>query len=565
MTRRRWRPRTPFSRCSRRSTATAAQTTPTTCGRSTTRSRRATSSRSSASHEPRVASRRGVLVQGGDRGARPGASPRRPRRLRRVPGARPLEPRRGALPARALRRGDRRPRGVAGALPAARSRMVAYPLEKLGRSTGCAATWRSRAPRTRRRSAVRGRGRLQGLVPRCGACAGGRRRRARRGAAARGPRARVGPGMNQVQRSRRRLVALARGDRRSRPACRTRHRKPVAGATTLHSRKHWSCVRWRPRQPDGPRAPRGVGAIWSEIQNPAGQARASLVGRSSRATTSPPDAPRRSSRSVREGRPRGAGARPSPHQCPAAGRQDARPLPGPAVRRAGAARRVAVEQGARPAQAPRRAARPADPAGRPDGGALARAGTRPARQPPLGRTQHRPPVLDPDKRYDQEHFVVADKNAVRLELANLSIDVEGFLEAPRRPSCSAGRGARGGSRPPPRPPTAATSSRRTRTRTGRCRCARRRGRVYGRGAGARRGGARGDADATTRYSCASSSATRTTSPPTSGWSALAAAGRHGEARASTAVLCRMDEIGVESAPFPAASLSRRRQAGRQER
>ena len=38
-------------------------------------------------------------------------------------------------------------------------------------------------------------------------------------------------------------------------------------------------------------------------------------------------------------------------------------------------------------------------------------------------------VLDPGKRHDQDHFVGADKNAVWLDRANLSIDVEEFLEA----------------------------------------------------------------------------------------------------------------------------------------
>ncbi len=78
--------------------------------------------------------RRGVLVRGGDRGARPRAAARRPRRVRRVPGARAVESRRSAL--RKLGRFDearRRPRGVHGSLyQRLGSRMVAYALEKLG-------------------------------------------------------------------------------------------------------------------------------------------------------------------------------------------------------------------------------------------------------------------------------------------------------------------------------------------------------------------------------------------------------------------------------------------------
>jgi DNA-binding SARP family transcriptional activator len=36
-------------------------------------------------------------------------------------------------------------------------------------------------------------------------------------------------------------------------------------------------------------------------------------------------------------------------------------------------------------------------------------------------------VLDPQKAFPQEHFVVAEKNAVRLELANVAVDIEAFL------------------------------------------------------------------------------------------------------------------------------------------
>jgi DNA-binding SARP family transcriptional activator len=38
-------------------------------------------------------------------------------------------------------------------------------------------------------------------------------------------------------------------------------------------------------------------------------------------------------------------------------------------------------------------------------------------------------VLDPAKRYPPDHFVVSDKDAIRLDLANLPVDVEAFLAA----------------------------------------------------------------------------------------------------------------------------------------
>ena len=36
-------------------------------------------------------------------------------------------------------------------------------------------------------------------------------------------------------------------------------------------------------------------------------------------------------------------------------------------------------------------------------------------------------VLDPDKRFDAERFVTADRDAIRLNLSNVSVDVESFL------------------------------------------------------------------------------------------------------------------------------------------
>ena len=36
-------------------------------------------------------------------------------------------------------------------------------------------------------------------------------------------------------------------------------------------------------------------------------------------------------------------------------------------------------------------------------------------------------ILDPEKRFDPEHFVIADKSAVGLNFAHMSVDVEDFL------------------------------------------------------------------------------------------------------------------------------------------
>jgi DNA-binding SARP family transcriptional activator len=41
-------------------------------------------------------------------------------------------------------------------------------------------------------------------------------------------------------------------------------------------------------------------------------------------------------------------------------------------------------------------------------------------------------ILDPDKRFSVEHFIVTDKTAVGLDLTNLSIDVEEFLTTAER-------------------------------------------------------------------------------------------------------------------------------------
>ena len=131
-------------------------------------------------------------------------------------------------------------------------------------------------------------------------------------------------------------------------------------------------------------------------------------------------------------------------------------------------------------------------------------------------------VLDPGKHHDQDHFVGADKNAVWLDRANLSIDVEEFLEAAEDALVlhRAGDGSRSPGSRPPRPPTPVTFSRRTPTRTGLSPCARRLARRTRPSRGRSRmplpRAATWMRPRATRYG--SSSATRTTSPPISGWS-----------------------------------------------
>ena len=160
--------------------------------------------------------------------------------------------------------------------------------------------------------------------------------------------------------------------------------------------------------------------IWRELGNPAGQARAALVGA---LLAGDDEAARRAEAALAEVGAKGYRAALAlvhpltgvpPVVVQSLGRFRVL-LSGEPVPLGG----VAVAQGARPAQDPRRAARPPDPARRPDGGALARAEARPARQSPVGPLSTVRAVLDPGKRHDQDHFVGADKNAVWLDRANL--------------------------------------------------------------------------------------------------------------------------------------------------
>jgi len=166
-------------------------------------------------------------------------------------------------------------------------------------------------------------------------------------------------------------------------------------------------------------------------------------------------------------------------------------------------------------------------------------------------------VLDPGKQRDQDHFVGADKNAVWLDEANLSVDVEEFL----RTADEALRLHRdGGSHAVGRLAAAESVyagdfleedayedwalAMREEARATYIAVAR---------ALADTAAARGDVDATTRYSLRVLERDPYDEPAHLGLvAALERAGRHGEARRRFHAYCaRMDEIGVESAPFPA--------------
>ena len=151
------------SRCSPRWTETAARTISITCGRWTTRRRRGRPADDPRARQPRIPSRRGVRVHGGDHGARPGASP--PTSDSRRSAA--WRSNRGE----ALGRLGRFDEAVAD-LEAAKdlyrrlgSRMVAYPLANLGHIYRWRGQWaRSRRIRGGHRE-CRGLGRSPGAAP----------------------------------------------------------------------------------------------------------------------------------------------------------------------------------------------------------------------------------------------------------------------------------------------------------------------------------------------------------------------------------------------------------------
>jgi DNA-binding SARP family transcriptional activator len=166
-------------------------------------------------------------------------------------------------------------------------------------------------------------------------------------------------------------------------------------------------------------------------------------------------------------------------------------------------------------------------------------------------------VLDPDRRFEQEHFIGADKRAVWLQTENLALDVEDFLSG----ALDALALFRSG-RPEAQARLAAAEATyggdfleedayedwaialREETRATYTEVVR---------ALAEGAAARGDADATTRYYLRVLERDPYDEPAHLGLvAALEAAGRHGEARRCFRAYCaRMDEIGVESAPFPA--------------
>ncbi|HET7515787.1 MAG TPA: tetratricopeptide repeat protein, partial [Gaiella sp.] len=167
-------------------------------------------------------------------------------------------------------------------------------------------------------------------------------------------------------------------------------------------------------------------------------------------------------------------------------------------------------------------------------------------------------VLDPGKRRDQDHFVGADKNAVWLDEANVSVDVEEFL----RRSEEALRHHRGGEVDAVGRLTAAEAiyagdfleedayedwalAMREEARATYIAVTR---------ALADTAAARGDVEATTRYALRVLERDPYDEPAHLGLvAALETAGRHGEARRRFRAYCaRMDEIGVESAPFPSS-------------
>ena len=166
-------------------------------------------------------------------------------------------------------------------------------------------------------------------------------------------------------------------------------------------------------------------------------------------------------------------------------------------------------------------------------------------------------VLDPDKRHDPDHFVAADRGAVWLEPEHVSVDVKGFLS-----TADAALVLRRDGHPDAHERLAAAEA----SYTGdfleedayeewaigireECRA------VYTQvvRALADEAAARGDTDPATRFYLRILERDPYDESAHFGLvTALEAAGRHGEARRCFRTYCaRMDEIGVESAPFPA--------------
>jgi len=168
-------------------------------------------------------------------------------------------------------------------------------------------------------------------------------------------------------------------------------------------------------------------------------------------------------------------------------------------------------------------------------------------------------VLDPDKRFDADHFIAADRSSLWIQSENLAVDVERFLDAASEALAALRNGG----------PDAAASlaaaeaaysgdfleedayedwavALREEARAAYTEVAR---------ALAEDASARGDADAATRYYLRVLERDPYDEPAHLGLvSALDAAGRHGEARRRFRAYCaRMESIGIESASFPAGA------------
>jgi DNA-binding SARP family transcriptional activator len=165
-------------------------------------------------------------------------------------------------------------------------------------------------------------------------------------------------------------------------------------------------------------------------------------------------------------------------------------------------------------------------------------------------------VLDPDKRYEQDRFVAADRNAIWLQRESMSVDVEEFLTA-------AGAALQQLREGDPEAHTRLVAAEaayvgdfleedayedwalglREEARAIYTEVVR---------ALANEAAAAGNPDAATRYHLRILERDAYDEPAHLGLvTALETAGRHGEARRYFRAYCaRMDEIGVESAPFP---------------
>ena len=168
-------------------------------------------------------------------------------------------------------------------------------------------------------------------------------------------------------------------------------------------------------------------------------------------------------------------------------------------------------------------------------------------------------VLDPEKRLEGDHFVAADRSALWIQSENLSVDVERFLSAASEALAAPREGS-----PDARAKLAAAEASysgdfleedayeewaiglREEARAAYTEVAR---------ALAEDAAARSDADAATRYYLRVLERDPFDEPAHLGLvGALDAAGRHGEARRRYRAYCvRMESIGVESAAFPAVA------------